>query len=146
MKLRFIFLGKKNSSFLDVMMTDYMIRLNKYAQSECVFIDEKNEHKLEQRLLKKVKPRDCLIILDEKGKSLNTPEYSKFIYNKITNHASVIFLVGDAYGVPDNIMNKATAVIALSKMTFPHMVARLMLLEQTYRVFCILNNHPYHHE
>ena len=65
---------------------------------------------------------------------------------KIENHDSVIFLVGGAFGVPKPIINKCHSLLSFSEMTFPHLIARLILLEQTYRAFSILNNHPYHHE
>ena len=63
----------------------------------------------------------------------------------MNNSSSIIFLVGDAYGVPKSIINQANYVISMSKMTLPHLIARLMIVEQTYRGFTILNNHPYHH-
>tara|TARA_Y100001968_G_C19445164_1_gene764946 strand:- start:3356 stop:3796 length:441 start_codon:yes stop_codon:yes gene_type:complete len=146
MKLKFIFLGKKKSSFFDMMMTDYLARLNTYVQAECVFLDEKNKNKLDKKLLGSIKTKDYLILLDEKGKALNTVEYSKFLYHQTLHRASLIFVVGDAYGIPHNITARSNAVLSLSKMTFPHMFARLILLEQTYRAFSVLNNHPYHHE
>ena len=146
MKLRFIFLGKKNTSFLDSLITEYLKRLNKYVKAEYVFIDEKNNIKLEQKIIKQVKPRDYMIVLDEKGQTFNTVEYAKFLKKRIINSSSIIFIVGDAYSVPKSIFTHANTIFSLSKMTFPHMIARLIILEQTYRSFCILNNHPYHHE
>ena len=146
MKLRFIFLGKKNSSLVDKGIADYRVRLNKYINSECIFIDEKNENKLSQKLFKQIKPRDCVFVLDECGTCFSTLKYAQLIKKKMANYSSIIFVVGSAYGIPQRIIQKAHLVISLSSMTFPHMIARLLLIEQTYRVFCILNNHPYHHE
>ena len=59
---------------------------------------------------------------------------------------TIFFLVGASYGLPSNIINQANCTISLSKMTLPHLMARLVLVEQTYRALTILNNHPYHHE
>jgi len=146
MKLRFIFLGKKNTSFLELLIKEYLKRLNKYVKSEYIFIDEKNSVKLEQKIIKQVKSRDYMIVLDEKGQTFTTVEYAKLLKKTLINFSSIIFIVGDAYSVPKSISNHANTIFSLSKMTFPHMIARLIILEQTYRSFCILNNHPYHHE
>ena len=86
------------------------------------------------------------MILDENGILNNTSTYTKFIQQKISNYQTLIFIVGDAYGVPSILSDRADSIISLSKMTFPHSIARLILVEQTYRAFTILNNHPYHHE
>ena len=146
MKLKFIFLGKKMSPSIDAMIISYQKRLNIYVKSECVYLNEKNQSKLEQKILSNIKTNMCLIILDEKGKNLNSLEYTQFIEDKINRYSSLLFIVGDAYGVPNKIIHASNFLIALSKMTFPHLFARLMLIEQTYRSFTILNNHPYHHE
>ena len=104
MKLRFIFLGKKKSSLVDKGCVDYMIRLNKYIKSECIFIDEKNENKLKQKVFKYIKPRDYVFALDESGTSFSTLEYAQLIKKKMANYTSLIFLVGSAYGIPYPIM------------------------------------------
>ena len=146
MKLKFIFLGKKVSEPIDTMIVNYLKRLNLYVKSEYLYLQDKNQAKLEQKILSTIKPNTCLIILDEKGKNLNTLEYTHFIEDKINRYSSILFVVGDAYGIPNKILNLSDYLIALSKMTFPHLLARLILVEQTYRSFTILNNHPYHHE
>ena len=85
MKLRFIFLGKKNTSFLDLLIKEYFKRLNKYVKSEYIFIDEKNSVKLEQKIIKQVKSRDYMIVLDEKGQTFTTVEYAKFLKKTLIN-------------------------------------------------------------
>ena len=146
MKLKFIFLGKKMSKPIDAMIINYLKRLNRYVKSEYLYLQDKNHSKLEQKVLSAIKPNTCLIILDEKGKNLNTLEYSQFIEDKINRYSSILFVVGDAYGIPTKILHSSDYLIALSEMTFPHLFARLILVEQTYRSFTIFNNHPYHHE
>ena len=146
MKLKFIFLGKKMSESIDLMIVKYLKRLNVYIKSDYMYLHAKNKDKLEQKILSNIKSNTCLIILDDNGKNLTSLEYAKFIDDKMNRYSSVIFVVGDAYSVSKNIMNASHYVIALSQMTFPHVIARLVLVEQTYRTFTILNNHPYHHE
>ena len=146
MKLKFIFLGKKNSESFNSFMIQYLKRLNGYTKSEVLFFSEKNEIKLGKKVLAHIKIGYFFIILDERGQCMNTLDYAQFIREKTENYDSIIFLVGGAFGVPKSIVDRCHAFISLSKMTFPHLVARLILLEQTYRAFTILNNHPYHHE
>ena len=146
MKLKFIFLGKKNSLSYDVIIRDYLKRINSYASSEFLFFSDKKEQKIEQKIEQILNPRDYLIVLDEKGKLLTTMEFTEFISSKHNMFNSLVFLIGGAYGVPKNLINNAHFVISLSQMTLPHMMARLLIVEQVYRVCTILNHHPYHHE
>jgi len=146
MKLKFIFLGRKNPESLNFIMEKYLKRLNHYVKSELFFINEKDEIKLEKKLQSRINKTDYLIVLDENGEMTTTLEYSKIIHKQSLIYDTIIFIVGGAYGVPKKIIHKSNYLLALSKMTFPHLIARLILLEQTYRAFTILNHHPYHHE
>jgi len=146
MKLKFIFLGKKHPKSFSILMEKYFRRLNMFVKSELFFIQEKNPHKLNQKISKHINAKSYLIILDEKGVQRDTLTYANFIKKKMINYDSFIFIVGDAYGIPQTLIDKSDSVISLSKMTLPHLIARLILLEQMYRVFTLLNNHPYHHE
>ena len=145
MKLKFIFLGKKNIESFDSIINKYLTRLNHYVKSEFFYLSEKNKKKLEKKIFSFIKPYEYFIVLDEHGELLNTLKYADFLKKRMNNSSSIIFLVGDAYGVPKSIINQANYVISMSKMTLPHLIARLMIVEQTYRGFTILNNHPYHH-
>ena len=145
MKLRFIFLGKKKIESYDLLMQNYLKRLNISVKSDFIFLNEKNNLKLENKIFSLIKSRDCLVVLDERGNHMSSAKYSTFI-NKLLNESNTIFfLVGASYGIPSNIIQKSNFKISLSKMTLPHLIARLLLVEQTYRSLTILNNHPYHH-
>mgnify|MGYP001171742944 FL=1 len=146
MKLKFIFLGKQDLQSTTFLIEKYVKRLNTYVKSELLVISEKNPIKLDKKITKHITRRTYLMILDENGILNNTSTYTKFIQKTISNYQTLIFIVGDAYGVPSILSDRADCVISLSKMTFPHSIARLILVEQTYRAFTILNNHPYHHE
>ena len=126
------------------MICDYQQRLSRYVKLDWVCFDDSNLSKLEQKIINKIKNYDKLIVLDEKGNEYSTIKISSFINNHIMKNQSLV-LIGNAHGVPLNIRNKANYLMSLSKMTL-HMFARLIILEQSYRAFCILNNHPYHHE
>ena len=146
MKLTFIFLGKKKLESYDLLMNKYCKRISSFINSEVLFINEKNNLKLEKKISNLIKDQDSLIVLDEHGTLMNSKEYALFLNKKMKQVNTIFFLVGASYGLPSNIINQANFKISLSKMTLPHLIARLVLVEQTYRALTILNNHPYHHE
>ena len=146
MKLTFIFLGKKKLESYDLLMNKYCKRISSFINSEVLFINEKNNLKLEKKISNLIKAQDLLIVLDEHGTLMNSKEYALFLNKKMKQVNTIFFLVGASYGLPSNIINQANFKISLSKMTLPHLIARLVLVEQTYRALTILNNHPYHHE
>ena len=146
MKLSFIFLGKKKLESYDLLMNKYFTRLNSFINSNFLFINEKNNLKLEQKISSLIKSRCLLVVLDEEGTHMNSEKYAFFLNEKLKHFNTIFFIVGASYGIPINIIKKADFKISLSKMTMPHLIARLVLVEQTYRAFTILNHHPYHHE
>ena len=146
MKLTFIFLGKKKLESYDLLMNKYCKRISSFINSEVLFINEKNNLKLEKKISNLIKAQDLLIVLDEHGTLMNSKEYALFLNKKMKKVNTIFFLVGASYGLPSSIINQANFKISLSKMTLPHLIARLVLVEQTYRALTILNNHPYHHE
>ncbi|MFY8166394.1 MAG: 23S rRNA (pseudouridine(1915)-N(3))-methyltransferase RlmH [Sediminibacterium sp.] len=98
-------------------------------------------------ILKALAPTDVLILLDEKGKMLSSPMLANLIQQKANQSAQkVVFLIGGAYGVADDIKTRAQFTWSLSALVFPHMLVRLILAEQIYRACSILANEKYHHE
>ena len=146
MKLRFIFLGKKKIQSYDLLMNKYLKRLNSFVKSDFIFLNEKNNLKLEDKISSLVKSRDCLVVLDERGIRMSSYKYSVFLNKVLSESNTIFFLIGASYGIPKDIVKKSDFIISLSEMTLPHLIARLLLVEQTYRSLTILNNHPYHHE
>jgi 23S rRNA (pseudouridine1915-N3)-methyltransferase len=100
-----------------------------------------------ERILAKLKPDDFLVLLDEKGKSFTSVEFSDFIQKKeIQSIKKLIFLVGGAYGFDERLYERANDKISLSNMTFSHQLIRLIFMEQLYRAYTIQHNFPYHNE
>lgn len=93
-------------------------------------------------MLDHVKPQDFLILLDERGKDLTSPEFSTLL-NK--NGWRVTFVIGGSYGVSGAIKARANYTLRLGALTWPHKLARVMLVEQLYRAQQIESHHPYHH-
>ena len=109
--------------------------------------DEKNKkiNDESKKLLSMIKNNGKKILLDEKGKILSSFEFSKLISDwRNHGHNIINFLIGGADSVDENISKNVDLTISLSNMTFPHMLARIVLVEQIYRSETIINNHPYH--
>lgn len=99
-----------------------------------------------QLLLNSVKSCNQVIVLDEKGKNLTSREFAFLIEHLRLNSNNIGFVIGGADGVANFVKEKAQNIISLGKMTFPHLMVRSILLEQLYRAYSIINNHPYHRE
>ncbi len=156
MKLQLWSIGKLHDDSLKKAIDDFTKRLNNYYTAQWLIIPSvKNASALTETELKKQEGKivlskltkeDFLVLLDETGKQLTSAELAEFIQQKaVTNIRSIIFLIGGAYGVSDEAKQRAGFMWSLSKLVFPHMIARLILAEQLYRACTILRNEKYHH-
>ena len=152
MKINIISVGKiKEQYFIDG-IEEYRKRLTKYTNIELITVmDEPNEldskivkKKEAERILAKIPSNSYTIVLDLKGKELDSIEFAKKI-DEIKNVSSTInFIIGGSLGLDDSVINKADYKLCFSKFTFPHKLMKLILLEQIYRAFKINNNESYH--
>ena len=156
MKFQFINIGKPHEEALKKAIDDFTKRINNYYNAEWMVIPAvKNAASLPEAELKKQEGKiilgkiakdDFLILLDESGKQLSSVELANFIAQKTTaSIRSLIFLIGGAFGVSDEIKQRANFTWSLSRLVFPHMLVRLILAEQVYRACTILRNEKYHH-
>jgi 23S rRNA (pseudouridine1915-N3)-methyltransferase len=100
----------------------------------------------EELMLKRLKPSDFVILLDERGKLLDNLAWARQMEQCFHMPIKrIVFIIGGAYGVGEGIKKRAQVCWSLSKLVFPHQMVRVILIEQLYRTFSILNNHPYHH-
>jgi 23S rRNA (pseudouridine1915-N3)-methyltransferase len=98
-------------------------------------------------ILKKLIPSDELILLDERGKTFSSIEFSEYLQKKMNSGLrQLVFVIGGPYGFSDEVYARANVKISLSKLTFSHQMIRPFFIEQLYRAFTILRNEPYHHE
>jgi 23S rRNA (pseudouridine1915-N3)-methyltransferase len=157
MRFRFINIGKPHDEALKKAIDDFTKRINNYYACEWLIITPvKNAVSLSEAELKKQEAKtimsklnkdDFLVLLDETGKQLSSVELADFILQKAnTATRSLVFLIGGAFGVSDEIKQRANFAWSLSKLVFPHMIARLILAEQVYRACTILRNEKYHHQ
>ena len=141
MKIKLIFLGKKKNSLLNNLTMNYFSRIQKEINSDLVFSSNYNKKSSD------INNDDIVILFDEKGKHYDSISFSKSLKKNIQNSPKrIVFIVGDAYGFPLDFYNRCDKIISLSKLTFTHEIARLIVVEQLYRAIMIIKNHPYHHE
>ena len=156
MKIKLIAIGKTDSKDLQPLIEEYSKRLSFYVSFNFEIIpDIKNAKNLSEKqqkiaegneLLKRIEKSDTIIILDEKGKTFSSVEFSVFLQKKMNSGLkNLIFIIGGPYGFSEEIYQRANAKISLSTMTFSHQMVRLFFIEQLYRGFTILKNEPYHH-
>ncbi|MCE7057742.1 23S rRNA (pseudouridine(1915)-N(3))-methyltransferase RlmH [Algoriphagus sp. AGSA1] len=157
MTIKLIAIGKTDSKAIIELIEEYSKRLNFYVKFEFEVIpDLKNTKSLSailqkekegEMILKKLVPSDELILLDERGKSYSSMDFSVFLQKKMNSGLKqLIFLIGGPYGFSDEVYARANGKLSISKMTFSHQMIRPFFIEQLYRGFTILRNEPYHHE
>jgi 23S rRNA (pseudouridine1915-N3)-methyltransferase len=140
MKIALVTVGKTNVTELRDPIADYARRISRYNQFEFV---ETSDESLEKTLDK----FERIFLLDERGREYTSVELSQFLDKQlIMSPKSLAFVVGGPFGFSQAVRDLADGQIALSKMTFPHDLVRVIFLEQLYRAFTILKNEKYHHE
>lgn len=149
-------IGKPHEAYVKAGIEDFTKRINNYFTAGWHIIPPpKNAGLLSEADLKKaeatiilqqVHKDDYLILLDERGKQLHSPELAQWLQQRANeSNKRILFLIGGAFGVDNSVMKRADFTWSLSKLVFPHMLARLILAEQVYRACTILRNEKYHH-
>lgn len=157
MNIKILMIGKTDNSVMKTIVDDYSKRLSMYVNCSFETINDikntKNLSEIQQKekegelILAKIKSSEHLILLDENGESFSSVGFSDFLQKKMSSGIKTLVLViGGPYGFSEAIYKKANGKIALSKMTFSHQMIRMIIVEQLYRAFTILNNEPYHHQ
>ena len=155
MKIKIIALGKIKENFLKEGISEFSKRLTPYASFEIVElqpIEIKDENLISrvleqegEKILSLIKPSDFVVTLEITGKQLSSEEFARKISN-ISNEgiSEMVFIIGSSCGLSPIVSDRANFKLSLSKMTFLHQFTRLILTEQIYRAFKILNNETYH--
>lgn len=149
--MKIICVGKLKEKYFSDAVEEYQKRLSKYTKLELIevkdedFKEEKRTLALEEeRILKYLNDKDYVITLEIEGKELSSIEFSKKIDQILIENSNVTFVIGGSYGLSENIKKRANLHLSFSKMTFPHQLFRILLLEQIYRSYKIINNERYH--
>ena len=142
MKLKIAWIGKTKEPAIQALTDDYLKRLSRYAEVEAAVLKD------EAGLInpgRAARDKRTLVLLDERGKQFSSEELAKFLGDhQDRNPLPLMFAVGPADGFTAQARQSAALVLSFGKMTLPHELARVVLLEQLYRAFTILKRHPYH--
>ncbi|MCX6729006.1 MAG: 23S rRNA (pseudouridine(1915)-N(3))-methyltransferase RlmH [Candidatus Saccharibacteria bacterium] len=151
MPIRIIAVGKKHESWVAEGIGRYQKRLKQPFKTEWAILphsplpDARARLEESQRILLRLRASDYLILLDERGESVDSLELSSLLLKLLESSKDVVIVIGGAYGVDDTVLNRANFVWSLSKLVFPHQLVRLILTEQLYRAQEIASGNPYHH-
>lgn len=158
LNINIICVGKIKENYLKDAISEYSKRLSKFCNLNITELsDEKLPNKLNDSIINEIKNKECnkiiqtikkdsyIICLDLKGKEFSSEEFSQKIDNIALNfNSSITFVIGGTLGLNQEILSLANEKICFSKMTFPHQLIRVFLLEQLFRAFKISNNETYH--
>lgn len=143
--IRIVCLGKIKENYLKDAIEDYYKRVNKYHKVVIVELKDDNDmNKEEQEILSQTKGKGYNILLDIQGKSIDSVSFANLIDNNLMKYSNINFIIGSSCGVSDYIKNIVDMKLSFGNITMPHGLFRLVLLEQIYRGFKILNNESYH--
>jgi len=154
-KITLITLGSLKETYWKDAENEYLKRLSLYAKMQHIELKEERFSDLHERevvrmaeaqKVLKALPENCyLIVLDERGKEMDSPAFSKLLFTKIPQGTHIVFVIGGPLGFSEQIKKKAQLVLSFSQMTFPHQMMRTILLEQIYRAGTIAHEKQYHY-
>ncbi|SDL03167.1 23S rRNA (pseudouridine1915-N3)-methyltransferase [Clostridium cochlearium] len=158
MNITIISVGKLKEKYLRLAVEEYAKRLSRYCKLNIIEVtdektpdnaSEKEELYIKEKegklILKNIKDNMFVIALDLNGKELNSIDFSNFLNNLgVKGESNLAFVIGGSLGLSSEVLNRANYKLCFSKMTFPHQLFRVMLLEQIYRSYRIIKGEPYH--
>lgn len=158
MKITIIAVGKLKEKYLKQALDEYKKRLSKYCKLDIIEVadekapdnmsfaeEEQVKAKEGNKIIKYIKDDSYVIPLAIEGKERSSEELAKHIESlAVGGKSHITFIIGGSLGLSEDILEKANETLSFSKLTFPHQLMRIILLEQIYRSFRIINNQPYH--
>ena len=145
MKIKVAWIGKTKEPAIEALTDEYLKRISRYADVAGVALkDEAAILSLASGERQKKKERHKLVLLDSRGKQFSSEELAEFLEREQVNATPLLFAIGGSDGFSEDARHSAGFTLSLGKMTLPHELARVVLLEQLYRAFTILAHHPYH--
>ncbi len=150
--IKILCVGKIKEEYLDKGIKEYLKRLNAFTKVEIIELKEGNNIDIDKTLLTegvsildKITKDDFVITLEIEGKMLTSLELSQKIKDLYTyGHSNIVFIIGGSWGLDEKVKKRSNLALSFSKFTFPHQLMRLILIEQIYRSFTIINNKEYH--
>ena len=149
--IKIITVGSIKEDYLKDAITEYKKRISKDTNLEIIEVKDegivepaKAIIKEEEKIEKHLSSKDYIITLEIEGKEITSEEFATKLDKIQIENPNIVFIIGGSYGLSNNLKNKANFHLSFSKMTFPHQLFRVILLEQIYRAFKINNNESYH--
>lgn len=149
--IKIICVGKIKEKFMQEAIKEYEKRITKYTKIKIIEVEDFNNNneqvikdKEKEKILKYIDSKDYVITLEIEGKQLTSTELSEKIESVLNIKPNITFIIGGSYGLDDEIKNISNFKLSFSKLTFPHQLFRVILLEQIYRSYKIINNESYH--
>ncbi len=156
-KIKIISVGKIKEKSLKVLIDEYVKRLSRYAKTEITEIndlpvpDNPSDSEIQSviskegiEIAKHINSRSYVISMCIEGKKKSSVEFAELLKNVQNSHSEITFVIGSSHGLSHDIKNISNFKLSMSDMTFPHNIAKFMLIEQIYRSFKIINNENYH--
>lgn len=149
--IKIICVGKIKEKFFKEALEEYKKRLSKYTKLQIIEVEDVNlsnesliKQKEKELIEKNINEKDYVITLEIEGKELNSIELSNKIQELEQTSPNITFIIGGSYGLDEKLKQKSNYKLSFSKLTFPHQLFRVILLEQIYRAYKIKNNESYH--
>ncbi len=149
--IKIICVGKIKEKFYREAILEFQKRLSKYTKLEIIEVEDvKGDNpnwimkKEKDLILKKISDKDYIITLEIEGKELTSNQFAEYLDKTFLNQSTITFIIGGSYGLDQEIKDKAQFKLSFSRMTFPHQLFRILLLEQIYRSYKSVHNESYH--
>ena len=149
--IKIICVGNIKEEFFRDAIEEYKKRLTRYSKIEIIEVKDISYDDIDKsinlegiEILKHIDSKDYVITLEIEGKELSSEEFAQKLESIQTINPNITFVIGGSYGLSENVKERSNYKLSFSKMTFPHQLFRIILLEQIYRSFKILNNESYH--
>ena len=159
MDIKIIAVGKIKEKFYKEAIDEYLKRMQAYNKLEIIEVADEmaaetlSEKELEQvkekegeRILSKISKEDYVVSLEILGKQMDSIDFAKFIENEMAEGfgRNLVFIIGGSNGLAKEVSQRSNKKLSFGKMTYPHQLMRVILTEQIYRAYRIINGHPYH--
>ena len=142
--IKIICVGKVKEKYLRDAISDYEKRISKYHKINIIEVDDSNMKEEAIKIKQYIKSNDYVITLEIEGNMLTSMEFANKIDKTFITNPNITFIIGGSDGLDDSVKERSNYKLSFSKFTFPHQLFRVILLEQIYRSFKILNNETYH--
>lgn len=148
MKLVILSVGKEKDEVSDDLIRHFEIRLLRYLPLEWLYVaHDVTKEKEGEKILSLLKKEDYVVLLDEKGRDIKSEALAELIENRMVDSVRrMVFIIGGAYGASTSVTDRANYIWKLSSLVFPHMLVRVIVLEQLYRALTIIKGEKYHHD